>query len=176
MQIFSFQRVEYREFLPENAIEGANQVHFTFPGYLSETMYKFDQLVLQIAVKYTTKTGEVIPSASQVAPINMPLTSIFSACRVYVGGVVITPQAGNFGMKAYLETLLSFDDNQKGTYLTAAGYYQVKSIITCAVIKRSTCTFYDMQLLTLAGRHWKIRRAEGQLRFSAKKQRSGRDS
>ena len=111
--------------MPDNSIAGARTISFTLPGYASESLYFLDQLVMMVAIKLKLKDGKKIPDNSVVGPINLPLTSIFSEVRVFIGKTQINPQAANYNYKNYLETLLNYDNNQKDTSLGPAGYSQV---------------------------------------------------
>ena len=70
------------------------------------------------------RDGTKISDNVQAAPINLPLTSIISNLLVELNDVAITPQAGNYNYKAYLDTLLNYDSEVKDNLLQVSGYFE----------------------------------------------------
>jgi len=87
------------------------------------------------ALQYTRLSGTVaitktagdknIADGDSFNIINLFAQSLFKQVEVYVEGVCVTDRGTpTYGLRAYLETLLTYDKGAKDTHLTLEGWYQ----------------------------------------------------
>ena len=58
-----------------------------------------------------------------VAPINNIGNSLIKSLHLYLNDVLINSSADNYHLKSYIQTLYTFDQQQKGSYLQPSGWY-----------------------------------------------------
>ena len=58
-----------------------------------------------------------------VAPINNIGNSMIKSLHLYLNDVLINSSADNYHLKSYIQTLYTFDSQQKGSYLQPAGWF-----------------------------------------------------
>jgi hypothetical protein len=64
-----------------------------------------------------------LEASDHTAVTNSFLHSLFSQCTITLNGVTITPAAGLYGYRAYLETLLTYGSDSAASLLTNAFWY-----------------------------------------------------
>jgi hypothetical protein len=78
---------------------------------------------LLIRGKLTKADGTELDSTDYTAVTNNLLHSLFSQCNITLNGVTITPAAGLYPYRAYLETLLTYGSDAAASHLTNAFWY-----------------------------------------------------
>ena len=108
--------VEYSPVVP-----GVDPIEFTIPKGTS--FIDLSKTQLFITMKITQADGTDIDVVT-VGLINNPLHSIIKQFSIRLNGTLITEQSDTYAYRAYIETLLNYDDSQKDTFLTSALYYK----------------------------------------------------
>ena len=108
--------VEYSPIVP-----GVDPIEFTIPKGTSFIDLSKTQLFL--TMKITQADGTDI-DVGTVGLINNPLHSIIKQFSIRLNGTLITEQSDTYAYRAYIETLLNYDDSAKDTFLTSALYYK----------------------------------------------------
>ena len=82
---------------------------FTIPG--AADLYRdLNNSYLMIKLKVTDAGGANLGANDAVAPSNLPLHTMFSNVSMTICGREISEKDSNYPYRAYLETLLTFDD------------------------------------------------------------------
>ena len=61
-------------------------------------------------------------TVDNVAPINNILNSMIGSLRIYLNNVLINNSNDYYQYKSYIQTLFTFDNHQKESYLETAGW------------------------------------------------------
>ena len=75
---------------------------------------------LHVICKVIHSGGTNLKEGENIAPINNLLHSLWSQVDLYLNDMLITPSTNTYPYRAYLETLLSFDDSVKRNRLRSA--------------------------------------------------------
>ena len=75
---------------------------------------------LQVTAQIVKADGTNCVAEDKVAPTNLWLHSLFSQVDVSLNEKLITPSTNTYPYRAYLETLLTYGEEAKGTHLQAA--------------------------------------------------------
>ena len=108
--------VEYSPVVP-----GVDPIEFTIPKGTSFIDLSKTQLFLTVKILNVDDTPIAVET---VGLINNPLHSIIKQFSIRLNGTLITEQSDTYAYRAYIETLLNYDDSQKDTFLTSALYYK----------------------------------------------------
>ena len=119
-----FQNTRYDVIYPRNSIQNSKTILFEFPIPTGPSFYLLDKVLLSLKMQLVKRDDTKIDDGTQVAPINLPLTSVISNLSVELNDVPITPQSSNYNYKAYLDTLLNYDSIVKDNLLQVSGYFE----------------------------------------------------
>ena len=108
--------VEYSPVVP-----GVDPIEFTIPKGTSFIDLSKTQLFLTVKILNVDDTPIAVET---VGLINNPLHSIIKQFSIRLNGTLITEQSDTYAYRAYIETLLNYDDSAKDTFLTSALYYK----------------------------------------------------
>ena len=108
--------VEYSPVVP-----GVDPIEFTIPKGTSFIDLSKTQLFITMKITQADRTDIDVVT---VGLINNPLHSIIKQFSIRLNGTLITEQSDTYAYRAYIETLLNYDDSQKDTFLTSALYYK----------------------------------------------------
>ena len=110
-----FSKVSYIDVPPLTTLDKGN-IYFTFPSWSSSSVYLFDKALMFVSMKLYGKDGKKLKDDSVCGPINLPLWSVFSEMRTYVGNTPLNSQNSNYHLKNYLETLITYNQDYKTRY------------------------------------------------------------
>lgn len=112
----SIERTFKREYSPISALKHGSPIEFIVPGT--------DNLALDLArsyiyVKARIRTAALadIPGGADVGPANLTIHSLFSSVDVELGGKCISDTNGLYAYRAMIETLLSYGQEAKDSWL-----------------------------------------------------------
>ena len=115
----SLERAFNRDYTPLAALQHGAPIEFMVPG--TDNLYlDLNKSYLYIKCKITTAADVALANATTVGPINLTLHSLFSNVDVELCGKQISDPNGMYSYRAYLETLLSLNDDVKDTQLRSA--------------------------------------------------------
>lgn len=126
---------EWVEFSPISSISNNSSMTFLVSGN-SETYIDISKTLLQLQVEIRkldgslpkaavlAVDGSVITPADVIAPTNLFLHSIFPEVHLYMNEKSVTPSAQNYPYKSMIQTLLTYGDPAKESYLTSSLYYR----------------------------------------------------
>ena len=86
------------------------------------------QIHLDIKVALKCEDNGVISwlkkSRDNAAPVNGVANSMIKSLHLYLNDVLINSNADNYHLKSYIQTLYTYDKQQKRSYLKPSGWYQ----------------------------------------------------
>jgi hypothetical protein len=88
-----------------------------------DTFVDLSQTMLEVSCKITKANKTNIVLADKVATENLPLHTLFSQVDLELNGKVISSSTSTYAYRAYLETLLTYGQDAKNSWLTASGWY-----------------------------------------------------
>ena len=119
-----FTQVVTQKIVPISALDsGSEKIEFLLPALQNPNVYLLNKTLIECTVVITKKDGTLPDTTQSVAPVNMCLTSLFDSVSVRLNDVSITSSGRYYPFKCYLQTLLSFDYNQKQGFLQQMGWY-----------------------------------------------------
>ena len=101
------------------SILGNGPVEFAVSGS-GEDYTDLANTYLRVICKVLHSDGSVLQESEDIAPVNNLLHSMWSQVDLYLNDMLITPSTNTYPYRAYLETLLSFNDSVKRTRLRSA--------------------------------------------------------
>ena len=96
-----------------SSLDSGGPIEFLIPGS-GDDYLDLANTMLHVQAKVTRANGYDIDLADPVAPVNNWLHSLFRQVDVY-----LTPSTNTYAYRAYIETLLSYGPDAKGTQLTS---------------------------------------------------------
>lgn len=116
-------RVEWHQVLPATGFkEETETVVFNFPALDYPYSYEISDLLLSVKFNIYKDDGTLPDKTESVCGINNMLHSLFSKVNLKINGEEITNSPEFYYYKAYLENLLTFNKDTKGTWLQSSGY------------------------------------------------------
>ena len=123
----------YIRYFPLTSLERGGPVEFVIHGNadnyfdLSETLlyaeftivYSDGNNISKIAGSTTTGYSKQL-----VAPVNSFQSSFFRSCEVHLNSQLVSQSDNLYPYKAYIQNLLSYDENAKKTFLSRYPYYE----------------------------------------------------
>src|SRR5277367_3718358 len=109
---------------PISTLTNSQIIEFSLPS-LSEYYYDLSTSLLYIKLKIVKSDGTALTaeeSVNRVALTQNTLSSLFADADVYLNNRLISSSNGHYNYISYIETLLSYDQGAKNTYLTASGW------------------------------------------------------
>src|SRR5271163_3606449 len=113
----------WAEFNPVSAITDSMPIEFD----ISSTGTSYIDLAhtqLIVRAQLVRGNGNAIDNTAHVAPCNLFLHSLFSEVDVKLNGTLISTSNNTYPYRAYIETLLSYGRDAKGSQLTSSLYYK----------------------------------------------------
>ncbi|KAI0238686.1 hypothetical protein LSAT2_010570, partial [Lamellibrachia satsuma] len=104
------------EHQPMASLDSDGPVEFLIPGS-GDDYLDLANTMLHVQVKVTRANGDDLDLADPVSPVNNWLHSLFSQVDVYLNGTLVTPSTNTYAYRAYIEMLLSYGTDAKGTQL-----------------------------------------------------------
>src|SRR6476469_11092012 len=120
----SIESGAYVEYHPISALVGnASPIEFYISGG-GQDYIDLAASQLYVRVQVTRANGTQLEAASQVAPVNLFLHSLFSDVDIKVNDTSVTTNHNTYAYRAYLETLLSYGPPAKQSQLTSSLYHK----------------------------------------------------
>ena len=121
----SLEKGRWIDYHPLSSVEN-DDGPITFLAAGTEDYVDLPKTILFVEGKVVKADGTDLSGGNQssVAPVNNFLHSLFRQVDVYLNGKQVTPAMGTYAYRAYLETLLNYDESAKGSQLTSAMYYK----------------------------------------------------
>ena len=113
---------EYVEYRPLAALEDNTPIEFAVTG--SSQYLDLASSFIHVKARVVKPDGGALDAATDVAPMNLTLHSMFSDVSVYLNNVQLSTPSGCYPYQAYIQTLLSYSPDTKKSQLEAAMYYQ----------------------------------------------------
>ena len=101
-----------------SSLESGGPIEFLIPGS-GDDYLDLANTMLHVLVKVTRANGDDLDLVDPVGTVNNWLHSLFSQVDVYLNGTFVTPSTNTYAYRAYIETLLSYGPDAKGTQLTS---------------------------------------------------------
>ena len=114
------QDVDYHPF---TALEKSGPIKFVIDGTGDEYMDLY-HTYLYVEAKVVLADGSPLPDDAEVAPVNLTLHSLFKQIDVSLNDRLITSSKATYPYRTYMEKLLSFGHEAKGTHLTCEQWYK----------------------------------------------------
>lgn len=114
----------YSSFNPISSVSGyLVPIEFIIPA-CGDLLIDPSHIHLYIKGRIEKPDGTALPEDSSYYPENNILHSLFTNVDVYLNDVNCSNGGSNYHYRAFLETLLNFNDDAKSTLLGAEGYYK----------------------------------------------------
>lgn len=123
----SIQSGKWVQYKPISPLTDDSPIEFVVPGH-GEEYLDLAHTMLNLKAKIVKPDGTKLTEAdATVGPVNNWLHSLFSQVDIYLNQKLVSPQNNTYAYRAYIETLLNYDDGAKLSHLTAALWYSDKS-------------------------------------------------
>ena len=115
----TIENSQWIQYKPLSSLSTESPIEFTVPGTsedyldLAHTMLKL-QVSLYNSAEITEANKEKVAS---IGPVNNFLHSLFSQVDVYLNQTLVSPPNNNYAYRAYIETLLNYDQTAKDSHL-----------------------------------------------------------
>jgi len=121
-----FNKIEYQKVVPITGLgKDVKKIDFLLEKRDAPMCYMVSDILIETCVTIVKKDGSSLPDiTSIVAPVNNMLHSLFTSVSMQVGNQYITLTPEYYPYKTYLQNLLTFDDDVKGSALQSQGYQQ----------------------------------------------------
>ena len=120
-----FTQVVTQKIVPISALDScSDKIEFLLPALQNPNVYFLNKTLIECSVVMQKKDGTMPDKTKILAPVNMCLTSLFESVSVRLNDVSITASGRYYPYKCYLQTLLSFNQAQKNSFLQQMGWYQ----------------------------------------------------
>ena len=119
-----FDAIEFQDFFPKNTLTNANRITFEMPAFLGPSCYLPHQMMLRTSVLLSKEDGSAVPNTANVGVVNDLLHAQFESCSVFVNNTALNSHTSNYGYKAQMIDLLSFDSAAKFSFMQAQLFYQ----------------------------------------------------
>lgn len=115
----TIEHSQWIQYKPLSSITNDSPIEFTVPGTsedyldLAHTMLK-----LQVSLYNVSEIVEAQkPNIATIGPVNNFLHSLFSQVDVNLNQTMVSPPHNNYAYRAYIETLLNYDETAKNSHL-----------------------------------------------------------
>ena len=113
------QGARWIEYEPQ--VVGADPIEFTIPK--GSTFIDLSKTQLELIVKIVNANGSDI-DVETVGFVNNPLHSMIKQISIRLENTLITEQSDTYAYRAYIESVLNYDESAKKTFLTSALFYK----------------------------------------------------
>ena len=115
---------KFQKYYPTHTIEQGGPIEFLIDGQ-SESYIDLQDIFLNLQYRIKKADGSNIRKADdKVAPINLPIASLFRDVSVIVGEKQIEGGNSLYPYTSYLKSLLQFQSQAKKTHLEVMGWYK----------------------------------------------------
>lgn len=120
----SIENGKWVQYKPISSLTDDSPIEFVVPGQgdeyidLANTMINIKARILK---PDGTKLNDAVDK--NVGPVNNWLHSLFSQVDLYVNQKLVSPQNNTYAYRAYIETVLNYDEGAKTSHLTCALWY-----------------------------------------------------
>ena len=111
------------ELQPMASLDSGGPIEFLIPGS-GDDYLDLANTILHVQVKVTRANGDDLDLADPVGPVNNWLHSLFGQVDVSLNGTLVTQSTNTYAYRAFIETLLSYGADAKGTQLTGQLWYK----------------------------------------------------
>jgi len=115
--------VQWQERQPTGGFD-SSFITFEFSQQVYPLCYEISSLLLSVKFKIVdSQSNNIVPQATEtVAGINNMLHSLFESVCLSLNGQTVSSTPDHYYYKAYLENLMTFDENVKTSWLQSAGF------------------------------------------------------
>lgn len=119
--VLKTEEVAYK---PLTSLENQSVIEFVCHGH-ADTYIDLSSINLCVKIQLQKNNGVLYKAEDKGQPsvVNNILHSLFRQVNVYLNGKSINASDGNYGYRAYIETLLNFGEDASRTHLELSGYY-----------------------------------------------------
>lgn len=120
----SIENGKWVQYKPISSLTDDSPIEFVVPGQGDEYI-DLANTMINIKARILKPDGTKIADGvdKNVGPVNNWLHSLFSQVDLYVNQKLVSPQNNTYAYRAYIETLLNYDDGAKASHLTCALWY-----------------------------------------------------
>ena len=114
---------QWTDFHPVSNISDGGPIEF----HVSGNGGKYTDLAntqLHVKVKIVKADGAALDENEKVGPVNLLLHSLFSQIDVFLQDCLVSTSNNTYPYRAFLETLLSYGEEAKQSFLTSELYYK----------------------------------------------------
>jgi hypothetical protein len=115
-----YQKVQFVEYRSASPLNDGGPIQFIIPPTANQFI-DLRRSVLHVEAKVVRTDGKALDDAEMVAPINLPLHSFFSQVDVELQQHLVSSNQ-LYGYKAYIETLLGYNQEAQDTFLRSQGF------------------------------------------------------
>jgi hypothetical protein len=119
----SIVRGDWVHYKPIGSLNDHGPLEFVVPGS-GEDYIDLPQTLLQLHVKITKADGTTLGTDKVVGPVNNWMHSLFAQIDIFLNQKLISPPAHTYAYRAYIETVLNYDEPAKSSQLTARLWYK----------------------------------------------------
>ena len=119
----SIQSARWSEYLPISTIQGNTPLEFVIEGS-GDDYLDLSSVMLYVRTKITQLNGDDLEAASDAAPINLLLHSLFCQVDVSLNNVLISSSTSTYAYRSYIETLLTYGSDAKKSQFSSELYYR----------------------------------------------------
>ena len=104
-----------------NSLDGTRVMEFLVKG--NEDFIDMHNCCLQLKIRVQNTDGTDLADNKVIGCINYPIAALIEHVDVYLNNDLVS-NTSNYGYKGYLETLLTYSDIAKKSWLQAPGYFK----------------------------------------------------
>lgn len=119
----AYENIQWVDYRPVSQLKEDAPVEFVIPSCGSQYL-NLKQTYLKVKARLLKMDGTELDMEDTVGPVNNIMHSLWSQVEVLAQQKMVSPATNNYGYKALIETLLSYDANAKGTQLQASGFFK----------------------------------------------------
>ena len=106
---------------PINSLDGTRVIEFVVKG--NADFIDLHNCYLQLKIKIKNSNNTNLAAGKKVSFINYPIATLFEHVNIHLNNDPAT-NTSNYGYKAYLETLLTYGDKAKKSWLQGGGFFK----------------------------------------------------
>lgn len=118
------EKLYFQQILPIGQITDTSPIQFIVSGQNGMEYIDTKRSFMSIKARIVHQDGSSIQSGELVGPVNLLAQALFDQVDVTIGGKFITSSTGNYGYKAYLQTLLKYGSDAKSSQLSSHCFYK----------------------------------------------------
>lgn len=120
----SIESGKWVQYKPISSLTDDSPIEFVVPG-LGDEYLDLANTLIHVKARIIKADGtKMVPATDKdVGPVNNWLHSLFSQVDLYVNQKSVSPQNNTYAYRAYIETLLNYDDGAKKSHLSCALWF-----------------------------------------------------